>query len=538
MSKSKNDIPVAGGRLRQTAHHARGQYDAIYTIIDPQTNKPYTYGRLAEDLAQRKEDYPQLAALIDPVFTQISKKAQIRPDSVFCVQRRGATKKAAAEKLQKECFPQIRAVMMLLFRPLYERNLVYGDVTVADFILYESETLYLGELPDTRTRLLGCLKNTILPEIGYKKLKDLDAEEQKKALRRIDRTLSKESAKSSRRAYVRRAYKGLIQAIETSGWRGSAAGMRLADLLNRSRERNTEILSSARPHCLDDVQRADLFRILEQPEHLYEYFLVSLLYAGMDVCEIAAACFGDFDVLEFSGQCCYTLTITRLVRKLHARYSTLSASNPDFPIKKLRRVVLPPWAGDILVHRLEQLRSLGLSDEKIREMRLSSIAADGTFERPDEINQRLESLLQEANIGSSAVTRTRRNGTPYKEAIQADAALLQRDAQHLAQLCGADLVMLHAMFGGSWSETDEQAYLDLLGDEYAVARYLRLRRWSPFSPAPLDNGSDGCLTGFSDCPARHILQVSNNSSRPAALTLSSNYAVHVYWKTQKGRDSS
>lgn len=40
MSKSKNDIPVAGGRLRQTAHPVRGQYDAIYTIIDPQTNRP------------------------------------------------------------------------------------------------------------------------------------------------------------------------------------------------------------------------------------------------------------------------------------------------------------------------------------------------------------------------------------------------------------------------------------------------------------------------------------------------------------------
>ena len=82
MSKSKNDIPVAGGYLRQTFHPVRTQYDAIYTIIDPQTGKPYTYGRLSEDLAQRKQDYPQLAALIDPVLSQITKKAELRPNSV------------------------------------------------------------------------------------------------------------------------------------------------------------------------------------------------------------------------------------------------------------------------------------------------------------------------------------------------------------------------------------------------------------------------------------------------------------------------
>ena len=166
MSKSKNDIPVAGGYLRQTFHPVRTQYDAIYTIIDPQTGKPYTYGRLSEDLAQRKQDYPQLAALIDPVLSQITKKAELRPNSVFSVQRRGTTKEGAAGELQRACFSQLRAMMMLLFRPLYERNLAYGDVTVADFVLYQSEVLYIGELPETRTRLLGCLKSTILPEIG------------------------------------------------------------------------------------------------------------------------------------------------------------------------------------------------------------------------------------------------------------------------------------------------------------------------------------------------------------------------------------
>lgn len=536
MSKSKNDIPVAGGYLRQTFHPVRTQYDAIYTIIDPQTGKPYTYGRLAEDLAQRKQDYPQLAALIDPVLSRITKKAELRPDSIFSVQRRGTTKEGAAEELQRACFSQLRAMMMLLFRPLYERNLTYGDVTVADFVLYQSEVLYMGELPETRTRLLGCLKSTILSEIGDKKLKNLDATEQKKALRRMDRTLCREDAKASRRAYVRRAYQGLIQAIENSGWLGSAAGIRLADLLERSWERNTQILNSARPHCLDDVQRTELFRILGQPALLYEYFLVALLYSGMDAAEIAAACFGDFDVLKFNGQCCYTLIITRRVRKLHKRYSTLSATNQAFPIQKLRRVVLPPWAGDILMRRLEQLRSLGFSDDNIREMRLSSKAADGSFEGPDEINQRLEALLQEANVGSTTVARTGREGNPYQATIRADVSLLQRDAKHLAELCGADPVMLHAMFGIAWTETDEQAYLDLLGDAYAVARYLRLRRWSPLSPTPLLDDGVGCLTGFPDAPARHILQVCNNSAHPTTLTLSANYAVRVYWKTQKERN--
>lgn len=533
MSKSKNDTLIVGGYLRQTSHPVRGKYDAIYTIIDPQTRKPYTYRRLAEDLEQRKQFYPQLSNLIEPVLSQIAKKAELRPDSVFSMQRRGNTKKSAAEKLKKDCYPQIHTLMMLLFRPVYERNLVYGDVTVGDFVLYQFDLLYMGKLPDTRARLMGSLKNTILPVIGDIKLKDLDAEEQKKLLRCIDRVLSKENAKSSRRSYVCQAYQGLIQAIENSGWRGAYAGFRLADLLNRSRERNTEIRSSVRLRCLGDEQRAKLFCILQQPVHLYEYFLVALLYSGMDVSEIAAACFGDFDVLEFGHQCCYTLTITRRVRKLTERHSTLSASNENFPIQKLRRVVLPPWAGDVLMCRLARLRRLGFSDEDIRKMRLSSKPEDGLVERPDEINKRLEALLQEANIGSMTVTRTRRNGTPYEESIRADVSLLQRDAQYLAELCGADPIMTYAMFGLNRRETDEQAHLDLLSDEYAVARYLRLRRWSPPASAPLPNDTPGCLTGFPDSPARHILQVSNNSNHPATLTLSANYSVRVYWKIKK-----
>ena len=439
--------------------------------------------------------------------------------------------------MKKTRWHELEILAQLLYRPLYERNLKYGDVTVRDFVMYQAQTLFPGDTPEMRTRLIGILENHILPEIGEVKLNALDAGCQKKALAFISRKLS---VGKTTRENIRRAYRGLILAIESSGWTGCSAGLRLVDLLKGPADPNNAILRSCRVAHLDDAQRTALFRLLFEPEHLYDLFWVALLYCGMDPADIAGQIYGDIEELALQdGSCCYTVLISRRVRKLNDRYSTLQATNENFPIQKLRRVVLAPWAGDILLRRLEQLRGLGFSDDQIREMRLSSEKPGGAIVGPEELAKRLRPLLLAAGIPDATPTRTDILGHAYRQKITEDVNLLLRDARYLAKQCGADEVMLHAMFGEPWTDTDEEAYLDLLGDAYAVARWQRLRRWSPLAPAPLPAVGERCLAGYTHAPARHILQVANTTDHPATLTLSAPYALLAYWAhTSKERNTS
>ena len=46
---------------------------------------------------------------------------------------------------------ELESLAQLLYRPLYERNLKYGDVNVRDFVTYQASVLYAGETPATRT---------------------------------------------------------------------------------------------------------------------------------------------------------------------------------------------------------------------------------------------------------------------------------------------------------------------------------------------------------------------------------------------------
>lgn len=304
------------------------------------------------------------------------------------------------------------------------------------------------------------------------------------------------------------------------------------NLIGMTRERNTQIRNSVRTDHLDNEQRCALFKLLEDPSHLYELFIVSLYYSGLDAAEIAALRFDDFEVLTFRTGCCYTLLVSQRIRKLHQRYSTVSAINEQFPIEKFRRVVLAPWAGEVLVRWLDQLRTLGFSDDEIRQMRLSDETPNGAITGPAEIAARLQPLVKQAGVGDIKVIRTGKNGCSYRETLTLDIQLLGQDARYLAMRCGADTMMLHAMFGGCFTETDEQSYADLLSDSYAIARYLRLRRWSPYSSAPLLNDNKTAIPGFADMPTRYILQVHNSTNHPCTLTLSAPYAIVAKWKSK------
>ena len=494
------------------------------------------------DLAQRKKEYPGLALLLEPWIAKIASRAQKNPDAEFSLHCSDATEERALARLKKMRWSELESLAQLLYRPLNERNLKYGDVNVRDFVTYQASVLYAGETPATRTRLTGCLKNYILPVVGEIKLNALDADRQTKALKAINQKLQNSSGPvgSSTRGYVKRAYRGLILAIERSGWRGCSAGLRLVDLLEGSTDPNNAILRSCRVAHLDNAQRTALFGLLFEPEHLYDLFWVALLYSGADPADIAGQTYGDIEELTLQdGSCCYTILISRRVRKLHDRYSTLQATNENFPIYKFRRLVLTPWAGDVLLRRLEQLHALGLSDDQIREMRLSAEKPGSSIVGPEELSKRLRPLLQQAGISNASSTRTDKQGHAYRQTVKEDIALLQRDARYLAIQCGADEVMLHAMFGDTWTDTDEEAYLDLLGDRYAVARWQRLRRWSPLAPASLPFTGEGCLAGYTHVPARHNLRVDNTTDHSVTLTLHAPYALNAFWaQNKKGGNTS
>ncbi|HJA25456.1 MAG TPA: hypothetical protein H9795_05310 [Candidatus Fournierella merdigallinarum] len=541
MAASKNDFDIAGYKGRWKVHHnmnrTKSKYDAYYMLKNPATKKVYTNAQMLADFMRRKDQYPGLALLLEPWIQELTARAQKNPDAEFSLHCSDATEERALARLKKMRWSELESLAQLLYRPLYERNLKYGDVNVRDFVMYQAKTLFPGDTPEMRTRLIGILENHILPEIGEVKLNALDAGCQKKALASISRKLS---VGKTTRENIRRAYRGLILAIESSGWKGCFAGLHLIDILKSSSERNSDILNNSRVDHLDDTQRTALFQLLIDPGRLYDLFWVALLYCGMDPADIAGQTYGDIDELALQdGSCCYTILISRRVRKLHDRYSTLQATNENFPIYKFRRVVLTPWAGDILLRRLEQLRALGLSDDQIREMRLSSEKPGGAIVGPEELAKRLRPLLLAAGIPDATPTRTDNMGHAYRQKITEDVNLLLRDARYLAKRCGADDVMLHAMFGDAWTDTDEDAYLDLLGDRYAVARWQRLRRWSPLAPAPLPATGEGCLEGYTHAPARHILRAANPTDRSVTLTLSALYALRVYWAhNEKERSTS
>ena len=531
MSISHNDFPIAGyfGRHTLKKKKKSGKYESMYMLKNPATTRPYIISEMIGDLIQRKEEFPHLSSLIDPWLAELTSNAK-NPNAVYTLCRIGDTAELADKRLKEQCWDKLERLACLLYQPLYHRNLAFGDVTISDYVTYQRQSLYTDSLPDTRSRLLGVLDKVILPVIGTIKLKDLDINAQKKLLGTIDRKLRKEGAKNSRRGYVRRAYRGLLLSIEGSGWLGCSAGLRLVDLIGMHRNRNAQIRNSVRVDHLDEGQRHALFHLLEQPNLLFEQFLVALLYSGLDAAEIAALQFSDFEVLELRDGFCFTLLVRQRLRKLHQRYSTISATNPQFPIEKFRRLSLPPWAGDVLLCWLKHLHDIGLSDNQIQKMRLSDEAPNGFISGPSEISSRIQPLLRQAGINNIEVTRTDANGHPYREQLVADIQLLSQDAQYLAQRCGADTMMLHAIFGRSWTETDEQAYADLTSDQYALSIYLHLRRWSPFPPTCLPDDNTEQLTGLSLVPANHVLKVENTTNHPLTLTLSASYAISAKWE--------
>lgn len=511
--KRQKDINCAGGAIRPIMKRHRGQYDAGYELLDMSTGKPHTNQSLKAALEVRKNEYPEMTQMIEAVLAgELTKKAEHHPTAVYKLSRRAKTEEAARASAEKMLFPRAEAIARLLYRPQWESNLEAGRVTVREFVRYMGDRLFTDAAGDTRAHLMASVRQVIVPAIGDIRLVDLDPE---KAIKKVNRVLKNTKSQESKRGYTRRAYRGLMQAIKSSGYDKLKSGVRLAALIDTTSKRNRALLDSCRIGHLDEATRSGMFRLLEEERYAYERLLIALVYCGLDEAEMAAVKYGDIVELLLRDESCYVITVSRMARKLNKKCTRVSASNEEFPVHRLRKVVLYPWAAAILDQYVRRLLSKGYTEDEIASMYLLSETPDTNALEPKEIAERIEALLRLAELPEVKIPRVRDTGNTYFQIVSPGIDLLRRDAKYVAGCCGADQVMLHAMFGDNWSEMDERSYLDLLGDGYAVARYLRLRRFSPEK---------------TQTPYRRIFRIKNQSQQLKKLRIESDYAIHVTWK--------
>ena len=517
MSHSKNDFPIMGGTGRQVTKPYRGSYDAFYKLINPNTKKPYTNAELAAELEHRQQEYSVLAQLITPDLEEIRKKARSHPNAEFKLARRGKSRKKAEELLHQEAYPILERIAKLLFRPLWKSNLKCGNVTVRDYVHFVGDTLYADKSLKEAASLRSCINRIILPMIGDIQLHQLSPDRQKAIVQRLNSRLKNDETISlTAKTHTQTAYRLLFQSLVQNGYPAAREGVRLSDEITRIKRQNRGIINSCRENHLDDTFRAALFSVLAPADRLYDLWLVALIYTGLAPNEIPALCFGDIDQLELRDENCYTITVTKQIRDTNTVCRAISADNDDFPIHRLRRVVLAPWVANVMLKYIEYLHSSGYSDAQIADMRLSGTIS-GKIVGAKDIRDRINSIMQQAGIPKANIPRTKKSGKSRFQTEKRDIELLQRDAKYIAKCCGADDAMVHAMFGLPATTMDEQHYLDTLCDDYAVTRYLRLRRYTPFSDQSV--------------PQRRIFRIENNTDTAQTIRINSNYAILASWRS-------
>lgn len=531
MSHSKNDLDCMGGTLRRKFHkvNGKGQYDAILSLIDPNTNAPYTYSGLMQSLQQRTVDYPTLAPLTQRLMKMLDAKASKNPDRTYSRTCRGKDIEEAEKRSNQELVPHFKELARLLFRPQWESNLPMGNVTLFQYAEYMEDSLYSGLDLETAKRLKSLLRRKILPIIGETRLSDFTKEQQEKAIRKIKKLMNEEKSEESTRGYIKRSYVLFFAQIEES-YRFEMSPIYLADQIDTVTSHNNALLNCCRADHLDTEVRKQLFETARQQESKLDLLLLALFYSGMSEKVIPAHQFREIEEYQLDQESVFALPITKIVPKSKQHHSVLSVTNPKFPISEFRIVVLYPWAEEIVKEYAEELRAKGLSGKKIAEMPLSGFDPKKSPIWPEEIIFRLEALMKKAGIPNIQVTRTDKDGKAYPEKIEADIRLLRKDAQYVAlNICGASTAMMHAMFGTAWTEVDEEAYLGMYSPEYTVCRYLHLRRFLPFESQAMHSDLNTLGIGRGK-KGRYSLNLKNTTNVPQTLSVYSDYAINGYWR--------
>ena len=135
MGRSKNDFSFEGGNARVVIKPDNDKQNATFMLINPTTRKPYRNREIINDLQNRKKQYPVLAPQIDLQIkwlqNHIEKKS--KPDCEFHIMRNGESKDKAQRRLEEECYPRLRDLARLLFRPIWDARLHNGQVTIGQY---------------------------------------------------------------------------------------------------------------------------------------------------------------------------------------------------------------------------------------------------------------------------------------------------------------------------------------------------------------------------------------------------------------------
>ena len=517
MAHSKNDVPFCGGTLRCYCRKVQGHYDAVRQLIDLETTCPHTNQSLYDALMRRKGERPALAPAIEHEIAEIAQKANSDPNAPFQLRCSAASPEAAEKRAEKELMPRVKSIAKLLFRPQWEKLVAAGSPTVGCFVDYMGKDIFRDATSGDKTHLMSALRTVILPIIRDMRLDEMVTKQQQEQIKgKINHYLKKHGSESFG-DYTKRAWRDLVRSITYCGFAGCRSALDLADAIEVTRRQNRSLPNSIRPGHLDPDQRAALFALLADKAHWHERLVVALIYCGLDLREISAMRYGDVEELILPRESCLTITVDKIVSGLDAGASVTNICSEDFAVKRLRRVVLYPWAAAMLLQYVHLLQQEKFSLSQIHKMRFSYSVSNRCLLTPRQMESAIEQSLRDAGIPDIPIPRSKDGGT-VMIIEEPQFSLLRSDAQYVAGQCGANLPMIHAMFGTAWTEMDEMSYLDLLSDTYAVARYLRLKRFSPFESTVLQ---------------RRVLRAENSSDEPQDLTISSLFAINAKWK-EKG----
>ncbi len=529
MSHSHNDKHLFGGTYRLAIRLHRNQYDATLKIINPNSNKPFTYADLYKSLCNRIRDNPLQESIITPYFPGIAKKAKEHPDYEFVICRRAKDKSTAQKELERCYGAELQALMRVLFSHEYHEEIATGNVTVAAFFAYIQDALFQDQLEETRKRLLGAIRNHVLPVIGRKKLSNLTFPAQERICKEINARLEEEGRSANTYRLVRTAYAALLQAAISFHVQFRYDPAYIAKEIAFYKQQQDCNRQAYQAKHLDDAQRRHLFNTtLAQNDNDFRLFILLLCYCGLDVYEIPALHYADCLVHLFNGDTFFSLFIDRRMRFAKEKYAVLRAYNDDYPISHLRSLALSQRTAQVLEQRKSYFRALGLSDSEIGALPLSAEKPSKVL-NPTDLKQALDDIIQQAGLPSIELPFIDADHTITARTLTTTNTIIRRDAEYLATyICKFPIPMRHAMFGQALTETDEQAYLDLDSIDWLHQQYCFLRRLdAALHGIPAQQQSPVHITMGSSPSAQHYVI---HASEDTAITLRSNYAIHLRWR--------
>ena len=515
MSRNNNQFSFAGGTANIRYHKVpHGKVEAILTFVNSAEGHFFTWGEILDQLSRLQQNHPNLQWRIQAQLDRLNANLPENMDRIYQRSCRGASREEAEKKARRELLPREEELAKLLFRAEWEASIRNGDMTLNRFYQHLGpEGILSGVTERTAKNLDSGLRNSILPLFGEVCIDRLSPALQTEYLKKLSRQLKKEKASSSKINYCVRAYKMLIHAVNQYGGGIPGDPEQAAILLRGIRTRNPQLLSSLRPDHLDVQERTAAFALWDaRPEFGAELFWIGLLYAGFRIPEMAEATFGELKKIEFVGGYCYTCLVSRYMRKHEIKHTAISVRSNDFDFRYFRVLVLPPWVAHLLEQYIDLLYGAGYSNHALREMPLTTLPS-GARLYPQDVEKRINEAIRKACLPDYQLYVTDADDRIVSRRYPVDAAILRQDAKYVAQqYCGMDLPALHATFGMGKTETDEASYLALYSDEYAVARYLMLRRFSPFDVCPSVKTDANGLQCFGGAYGCHRITVTNHTN--------------------------